>query len=90
MDTRQKGNGGTRGAMFAECRNLPSVFHIFAECRSLQSVFSRIAECQNGYRVFFSKALDKQIVCRVPESLLSVRYNTLGKEYNTRQSLRFR
>ena len=38
-DTRQKGNGGTRGAMFAECRNLPSVFPIFAECQSLPSVF---------------------------------------------------
>jgi len=32
-------HGGTRGAMFAECRNLLSVFSIFAECRSLPSVF---------------------------------------------------
>ena len=32
-------HGGTRGAMFAECRNFPSVFPIFAEYRSLPSIF---------------------------------------------------
>jgi len=80
MDTRQKGNGGTRGAMFAECRNLPSVFPIFTECRSLPSVFQlncRVSECLPSV---FSKALGKQIVCRVSEYLSSVFSLALGKE----------
>ena len=46
-DTRQKGNGGTRGAMFAECRNLPSVFPYLPSVGVCRVFFSRIAECQN-------------------------------------------
>ena len=72
--------------MFAKCRNLPSVFPIFAKCRSLPSVFSRIAECQNVCRVFSSKALDKQRVYRVSESLPSVFSLALGKEMVRRVS----
>ena len=48
--------------------------------------FSRIAECQNVCRVFSSKALGKQIVCRVSEYLPSVFSLTLGKEMVCRVS----
>ena len=85
-DTRQKGDGGTRGTTFAECRNLPNIFSIFAECRSLPSVFSIIVECKNVCRVFSSKALGKHRVCRVSESLSSVFSLALGKEMVCRVS----
>ena len=66
-------HGGTRGTMFAECRNLPSVFPIFAECRSLPECFSvelpsvrMFAEC------FLVRHSANREFARVSESLPSV------------------
>jgi len=71
--------------MFAECRNLPSVFPYLPSVGVCRVFFSRIAECQNVCRVFLVRhSVNREF--GVSESLPSIFSLALGKEMVCRVS----
>ena len=81
-DTRQRVNGGRR--LFAECQDnntrqrpvLPSVI----VCRVVGSRQTTSLPSASCLPSAFSLALDKQLLCQVPDKKHSAKSGTLGKE----------
>ena len=65
---------------FAECQTFTLGKHIFLPSAQFCRVFFfQFAECRTLLSVFFT-ALDKGLVCRVPEEMHSANIKTLGKQ----------